>query len=183
MSEEAIKEILENEEVQQTVEVNEPNEVQEDKIELSLEEFEALKNAEDIAKDKVIRTMAEMENLRKRTEKEVADTRKYAVAKVAQDLITPLENLILTEKAIEGEHKEGVAIVVKEFLKSLEKNNITRIDPLHAPFDHNEHEAVANIPNEEHEKGIVVDVAQAGYKVGERVIKPAMVAVSAGKQE
>jgi len=139
-------------------------------------------------KDKLLRTLADMENLRRRTDREVADARTYGISSLARDLIGVADNLRRALEAagesaamIEGPGKalhEGVELIERELLKILERHGAKRFDPHGAKFDPNFHQAIfemcdANIP-----AGSVAQVIQPGYTIGERVLRPAMVAVS-----
>ena len=139
-------------------------------------------------KDKLLRTLADMENLRRRTDREVADARTYGISSLARDLIGVADNLRRALEAagesaamIEGPGKalhEGVELIERELLKILERHGVKRFDPQGAKFDPNFHQAIfemcdANIP-----AGSVAQVIQPGYTIGERVLRPAMVAVS-----
>lgn len=142
-------------------------------------------------KDKVLRTLAEMENLRRRTEREIADAKAYAVTSFARDMLGSSDNLrraleSLPEAArssAEGPVKtlyEGVELTERELLKTLERHGVRRIDPQGEKFDPNLHQAMFEAPDAEIAKGLVSKVVQVGYKIGERVLRPALVGVSAG---
>jgi molecular chaperone GrpE len=142
-------------------------------------------------KDKLLRTLAEMENLRRRTEKEVADARTYGVTKFARDMVGVADNLRRAlesmpddaRAALEGASKgmvEGVELTEKELLKVLETHGVRKVDPLGQKFDPNMHQAMFEAPDPTQPKGHVVAVVQTGYAIGERVLRPALVGVSAG---
>ena len=133
--------------------------------------------------------MAEMENLRKRTQKEVSDARRFGATSLAKDLIDGIENLILADKSIPDNDDEiikniatGIALTKKDLLKALEKNNITRISPEGQIFDSNQHQAIVELPSDK-AAGTIVDVMQAGYKIADRILRPAMVAVAKAVDE
>ncbi len=148
----------------------------------------AVEEDEDTLRDQVLRAMAEVENMRKRAEREKEDARKYAIARFAEDLISVLENLRRAEENVplHGEETnevyknihEGIKLTKNELLKVFEKHGITRINPLGEPFDHNYHQAVAHVENTGEDTGTVVDVLQAGYIIKDRLLRPAMVAVA-----
>lgn len=135
--------------------------------------------------DKLLRTMAEMENLRRRTEKELEETRKYAVTGFARDLISVLENLERAEQSIPADADEsvqkigeGVKLTAQELLKVFENYGIQRISPEGQPFDHNYHQAIVEIPTADHAPGTVVNVMQSGFTIKDRLLRPAMVGVA-----
>lgn len=142
-------------------------------------------------KDRALRTMAEMENLRRRTEKEVKDARQYAVSSFARDMLTVSDNLRRALEALpEDDRKnadagiaaliDGVEMIERDLLKQLEKNGVSKLDPEGSKFDPNFHQAMFEVPNTEVPNNTVVQVVQAGYVIGERVLRPAMVGVSKG---
>jgi molecular chaperone GrpE len=142
-------------------------------------------------KDKLLRTLADMENLRKRTEREVADARQYGVASFARDMLGVADNFRRALDAIGPEVRaganvavasfiEGVELTEKELLKALEKNGIRKIEPLNEKFDPNLHQAMYEVPDPSVPSGSVVQVIQPGYVIGERILRPAMVAVAKG---
>jgi molecular chaperone GrpE len=152
---------------------------------------EAAALAKEVAelKDKVLRTLAEMENLRRRTEREVADSRTYAITNFARDLIGVADNIQRALDAArdsgvpEGPAKsllDGVELTERELLKVLERNGVKRFDPQGAKFDPNLHQAMFEVPDPRVPSGFVVQVIQPGYMLGDRVLRPALVGVSKG---
>jgi molecular chaperone GrpE len=145
----------------------------------------------DDLKDKLLRTLAEMENLRRRTEREIADAKTYAVTSFARDMLgssdnlrralesLPADALKAADAAVKTLH-EGVELTERELLKTLERHGVRRIDPLAEKFDPNLHQAMFEAPDAAIAKGLVSKVVQIGYKIGERVLRPALVGVSAG---
>ncbi len=145
----------------------------------------------DDLKDKLLRTLAEMENLRRRTEREIADAKTYAVTSFARDMLgssdnlrralesLPADALKAADAAVKTLH-EGVELTERELLKTLERHGVRRIDPLAEKFDPNLHQAMFEAPDATIAKGLVSKVVQIGYKIGERVLRPALVGVSAG---
>lgn len=142
-------------------------------------------------KDKLLRTLADMENLRRRTEREVADARVYGISSFARDILGVADNFRRALDAVGPElHAtadagikallEGVELTERELLKSLEKNGIRKIEPLGEKFDPNIHQAMYEVPDASVPAGSVVQVVQPGYLIGERVLRPAMVGVSKG---
>lgn len=142
-------------------------------------------------KDRALRAMAEMENLRRRTEKEVKDARQYAVSGFARDMLTVSDNLRRALEALpEDDRKnadagvasliEGVEMIERDLLNQLEKNGVRKLEPEGQKFDPNFHQAMFEVPNTEVPNNTVVQVMQAGYVIGDRVLRPAMVGVSKG---
>jgi molecular chaperone GrpE len=148
----------------------------------------AKENAE--LKDRVLRTLAEMENLRRRTEREVADSRVYAIQSFARDLVGVADNIQRALDAVrdsgvalEGPAKalvDGVELTERELLKVLEKNGVKKFDPKGEKFDPNMHQAIFEVPDARVPSGSVVQVVQPGFAIGDRVLRPALVGVSKG---
>jgi molecular chaperone GrpE len=145
-------------------------------------------------KDKLLRTLAEMENLRKRTEREVLDARLYGIAGFARDVLAVADNMHRALEAIGPELRqsadanvnaliEGVELTERELLKTLEKNGVKKFSPQGEKFDPNVHQAMYEIPTSDLPPGQVAEVILAGYMIGERVLRPAMVAVSKAIQK
>jgi molecular chaperone GrpE len=145
----------------------------------------------DDLKDKLLRTLAEMENLRRRTEREIADAKAYAVTSFARDLLGSADNLRRALESVPEAARaaadnalkavvEGVELTERELLKTLERHGVRKIDPQGEKFDPNLHQAMFEAPDAEIAKGLVSKVVQTGYKIGERVLRPALVGVSAG---
>jgi len=154
---------------------------------------EAKREAADF-KDKLLRTLAEMENLRKRTEREVFDARLYGIASFARDVLAVADNMHRALEAIGPELREsadakvkalieGVELTERELLKTLEKNGVKKFSPQGEKFDPNVHQAMYEVPTSDLPPGQVADVIQAGYMIGERVLRPALVAVSKAAQQ
>jgi molecular chaperone GrpE len=141
-------------------------------------------------RDRLLRTMADMENLRRRTEREKADTARYAISSFARDVLTVGDNLkrtiehvpakAATEDPALKSFLEGVELTERELLNVMERHGVTRIEPLGQRFDPNCHQAMYEVENAEVPEGTVVDVMQSGYTIGERCLRPALVAVSKG---
>lgn len=140
-------------------------------------------------KDRLLRALADMENLRRRTEREVQDQRVYAVTRFAGDMIDSADNLrraleaLPTDETLSPAMKamvEGVELTERELLKALEKHNVRKRAPVGERFDPNLDQAMFEIPEETHPNGTVLQVLQAGYTIGERVLRPTMVGVSKG---
>jgi molecular chaperone GrpE len=142
-------------------------------------------------KDRLLRTLADMENLRRRTEREVADARSYAVTAFARDILSVADNLRRALDAVpasapqagDGAIKglvEGVELTERELAKTLERHGVRKVDPAGQKFDPNMHQAMFEAPHESIAKGQVHTVVQPGYAIGERVLRPALVGVSSG---
>lgn len=153
-------------------------------------DLEALLSENADMRDRLLRTMAEMENLRRRTEREKSDTARYAISNFARDVLTIGDNLRRTIEHVPAEAAaqdpalksflEGVELTERELLNMLEKYGVTRIEPLGQRFDPNQQQAMYEVPTTEVPEGTVVEVMQAGYTIGDRVLRPALVAVSKG---
>ena len=143
------------------------------------------------ARDKVLRTLAEMENLRKRTAKEVTDARAYGITGFARDVLGIADNLQRALDAVPAETREsadpmlkalieGVELTERSLLNALEKNGVKKFDPSGEKFDPNFQQAMYEVPDASVPAGTVVQVVQAGYMIGDRVLRPALVAIAKG---
>jgi molecular chaperone GrpE len=148
------------------------------------------KEAADL-KDRLLRTLAEMENLRRRTEREVADARTYGVTNFARDILAVADNMERALKALDDEIRDkadagvkalldGVELTERELIKAMEKHGVKKLEPQGQKFDPNLHQAMFEIPDESVPAGTVVQIMQPGYTIGERVLRPALVGVSKG---
>ena len=142
-------------------------------------------------KDRLLRTLADMDNMRKRTEREVADARAYGISSFARDIVGVADNMHRAMAALDDELRakadeatkvllEGVELTERELINVLEKHGVKRIDPLGQKFDPNRHQAMFEVEDLSVPSGSVVQVMQAGYLIGERVLRPALVAVAKG---
>ncbi len=141
-------------------------------------------------RDKLLRTMADMENLRRRTEREKQDTSRYAISNFARDVLTIGDNLRRAVEHVPAEAAaqdpalksflEGVELTERELHNMLERYGVTKLEPLGQRFDPNSQQAMYEVPTTEVPEGTVVEVMQAGYTIGDRVLRPALVAVSKG---
>lgn len=139
-------------------------------------------------KDAALRALADAENARKRAEKTVADVNKYGIATLARDMLSVADNLHRALDAVpqaEAANNEalanlraGVEMTARELQTVLERHKIARVHPLGEKFDHNLHQAVFEVETEEHPPGHVAQVAQAGYVLHDRLLRPAMVGVA-----
>ena len=142
-------------------------------------------------KDRALRTLAEMENLRRRTQREVKDAGQYAIAAFARDMLTVGDNLRRAIEALGPSARDsadqtlrtlldGVELTEREMLKALEKHGVRRLSPKGERFDPNLHQAMFEMPDPSVPSGTVVQVVQDGYVIGERVLRPALVGVAKG---
>ena len=160
-----------------------------DSIEKNKEEelLEEVKNL----KDQLLRSLAENENLRKRTSKDIEQIKKYGHISFVRELLSSVDNLHRAvsasnfdkNKLDEGVQNliKGVEIVLNEINNIFDKNFIKKIEPIHENFDYNLHQAMYEAPSDEHGDGVITEVIQAGYVLHDRLIRPAMVGVSKGK--
>jgi molecular chaperone GrpE len=142
-------------------------------------------------KDRLLRSLAEMENLRKRTERQVADARDYGVAAFARDILAVADNMERALGALDADLREkadagtkalldGVELTERELLKVLEKHGVKKFDPLGEKFDPNLHQAMYQVPDPSRPAGTVAQVVQPGYMIGDRMLRPALVGVAVG---
>ena len=152
---------------------------------------EVLKAENADLRDKFLRLAAEMDNLRRRTEREVKDAKTYSVAGFARDMLAVSDNLRRALDTIPAEVKanadasitgviEGVDMTERSMLSALERHGVRKMDVEGQKFDPNFHQAMFEIPNTEVPNNTVVQVVQAGFTIGERVLRPAMVGVAKG---
>ena len=160
-------------------------------VDQGLQRIAALEKETADLKDQLLRTLADMENLRRRTEREIADARIYAVTNFARDMVGAADNLTRAIAAVDAEARsngdpalialvEGVELTERELMKALEKHGISRVDPAGEKFDPNFHQAMFEVPDPSVPAGTVVQVMQVGFKIGERVLRPALVGVGRG---
>jgi molecular chaperone GrpE len=142
-------------------------------------------------KNKLLRTLADMENLRRRTEREMADTRQYAVANFARDVLNVGDNLRRAIDAVPAEVRdgsdpalsallEGVEVTERGLAQTLQKFGVRQMEPKGQKFDPTQHQAMFEIDDKERPSGTVAEVVQAGYAIGDRVLRPAMVGITKG---
>ncbi|MDY6830702.1 MAG: nucleotide exchange factor GrpE [Thermodesulfobacteriota bacterium] len=160
----------------------------EDPVEVLDQQLEAALEEKKKAEDKLLRVAAEFDNYKKRLEKQWADFKKYAHESVIRDLLSVVDNLeraIVASKETADQHEcllSGVDMTLTEILKVFEKFGVTRIEALGRPFDPNFHEAVARRETEDTDANIVIEEYQKGYMIHDRLLRPAMVVVSAGRK-
>ena len=142
-------------------------------------------------KDQALRAMADAENVKRRAEKEVSAARVFGIERFANDILSVHDNLSRALQSLDGTDKselgenaknlvEGIELTEKDLMAVLARHGVTAVPGVGEKFDPNVHQAVANIPSEE-EKGNVATVMQSGFKIGDRTLRAAMVAVSTGK--
>jgi molecular chaperone GrpE len=142
-------------------------------------------------RDRLLRTLADMENLRKRTAREVADAELRGVTTFARDMLGVADNMRRALEAVAPDVRanadaavkaliDGVELTERELLKALEKNRVRQFTPEREKFDPNLHQAIFEVPDASVPAGSVVQVVQPGYMIGDRVLRPALVGVSKG---
>lgn len=142
-------------------------------------------------KDRALRALAETENMRRRSEREAADARTYAVTSFARDLLSVVDNLERALGSLAEEQRasadpvlkgliEGVELTARDMASVLGRHGVKRLDPKGEKFDPNFHQAMFEAPDESVPPGAVSQVMQSGWKIGERVLRPALVGVSKG---
>ena len=152
---------------------------------------EALNAENSELKDRVLRTLAEMENLRRRTEREVADAKTYGVTSFARDMLSVVDNLARALEHLPEEARknadphiqsmiEGVELTARDLEAVLGRHGVRKLDPKGQKFDPNFHQAIFEAPDETVPAGTVSQVVQSGWTIGDRVLRPAMVGVSKG---
>ena len=163
-------------------------------VEIPVDEIdpvEALRAENAELKDRVLRTHAEMENLRKRTERDVNDTRSYAIAGFARDMLSATDALSRALMMLPAEAREqgdattkslieGIELAEREMQRLLAKHGVKPIEAEGQKFDPHKHQAMFEVPDPSRPEGTVVQVVQAGFAIGDRVLRPAMVGVAKG---
>ena len=150
-----------------------------------------LEAEKDELRDKFLRLMADMENLRRRTEREVADARTYAVANFARDMLNVADNVRRGIETVSDETRasaddsfksflEGIELTERDLLKTLERHGVKKLDPMGQKFDPHVHQAMFEVPNPDVPSGTIVQVMQSGFVIGDRVLRPALVGVAKG---
>ena len=148
---------------------------------------ESLRADLDDAKDRLLRAMAETENLRRRAVRERDDAAKYAISGFARDLLTVVDNLRRALDSLPEELRgddslagliSGVEITERELLSAFERHGIRRLDPLGEKFDHNFHQAMFHLEASDQPAGTIVEVVQSGYVIADRLLRPALVGVA-----
>jgi molecular chaperone GrpE len=159
--------------------------------EQQVDPLEALKAENADLRDRFLRLAAEMDNLRRRTDREVKDAKSYAVTGFARDMLSVSDNLRRAIETLPEEARaaadatmtaliEGVEMTERGMLATLERHGVRKIEAEGQKFDPNFHQAMFEVPNPNVPNNTVVQVVQAGYAIGERVLRPAMVGVAKG---
>jgi molecular chaperone GrpE len=160
-----------------------------DPLTLALQAIDALRAENAELKDRALRTLADMENLRKRAEREKAEATLYAASNFARDLLSVADNFSRALAAITPEQRAaadevcgsllaGIEVTERELLNVFERHGIKRIDAIGQKFDPHMHQAMFEVPTAEQPPGTVVQVMQNGYAIGSRCLRPALVGVS-----
>lgn len=137
------------------------------------------------ANDRVLRTFAELENYRKRANREIEDMRKYAPIGLVRDMLSVWDDMGRALETVEKNHNpeafvEGVRMVYDRFVQILERHHCTRIEAVGQPFDPNVHESIAQMPSEDVPAGAVLYESQIGFQLYDRVVRPTQVVISTG---
>ena len=152
---------------------------------------EALNAENAVLKDRVLRTLAEMENLRRRTEREVSDAKTYGVSAFARDMLNVVDNLSRALESLPAEARanadgvlkgliDGVELTARDLNAALGRHGVKKLEPEGEKFDPNFHQAIFEMPDETLPSGTVTRVVQSGWTIGDRVLRPAMVGISKG---
>jgi molecular chaperone GrpE len=160
-----------------------------DPLKLALQAVDALREENAQLKDKLLRGLADMENLRKRLEREKAEATLYAASNFARDLLSVADNFSRAVAAVTPEQRAaademssnllaGIEVTERELTNVLERHGIRRIDALGQKFDPHMHQAMFEVPTADHPAGTVVQVMQNGYAIGTRCLRPALVGVA-----
>jgi molecular chaperone GrpE len=143
-------------------------------------------------KERYIRLAADMENLRRRTEREVKDARIFAISNFARDVLSVSDDLSRAMQVVRDSQNtedplasvaglvEGIAATERAMITTMERHGVTRVDPVGEKFDPNYHQAMFEVPDATKPNNTVMNVVQAGFKIGERMLRPALVGVSKG---
>ena len=138
------------------------------------------------ANDRTLRAFAELDNFRKRVNREIEDTRKYAAIDLMRDMLAVWDNMSRALEAVESNHSpdtfvEGVRMMHEQFTQILSRHHCTRIEALGLAFDPNVHESIAQMPSDDVPAGSVLFESQIGFKLHDRVVRPTQVVISTGK--
>jgi molecular chaperone GrpE len=156
----------------------------------SQDKFAELEQKNSELNDKLLRCLAELDNVRRRSREELEKSAKFAISNFASELVLVVENFFLaSQNAPQAEieknpaiknYADAIVMTEKELLKVLEKNQVRRIYPLNEKFDHHFHEAISQVESDA-EEGTILQVIQSGYTIADRLIRPALVAVAKAK--
>ncbi len=185
---------IENNDVSPESEAPETETAEEDNPVEEQQDDKLARAAREIAdlKDRLLRAVAETENLRRRSDREKADAANYAMTAFARDLLGVSDNLRRALDSVPADTElsdnaktlvEGIEMTERELLNMLERHNIRKIDPMGEKFSHDLHQALFEIPDTGEEDGTIVQVMQVGYKIKDRLLRPAMVGVAKGSKQ
>ncbi|MDR1478360.1 MAG: nucleotide exchange factor GrpE [Planctomycetaceae bacterium] len=153
-----------------------------------LPEVEQLRSELEEAKNRSLRALADLENFRVRSNRQMVEDRKYASIDLMRELLAVWDNIGRALDAVDKTQSleslvEGVQMIHQQFIDVLAKYNCVKIDAVHQPFDPNFHASVARLPNEEFPVNTIIDEVLTGFRLHERVVRPTQVVLSAGKKE
>jgi molecular chaperone GrpE len=168
-----------------------PEAAEDSAVDAAPSELETLQQENAALKDRLLRALAEMENLRRRTEREVSDAKAYGVTSFARDMLSVADNLRRALDSLPAEAREsadtaakslieGVEVTERDFLSRLSRHGVKKLEPKGERFDPNLHEALFEVPDESVPAGTVAQVVESGYTIADRVLRPAKVGVSKG---
>tara|TARA_B100000686_G_C16764618_1_gene960946 strand:- start:14 stop:658 length:645 start_codon:yes stop_codon:yes gene_type:complete len=169
----------------------ETKEIKDSELDIEVKKTKQLEEDLKSIRDEKLRLLAEMENLRKRFEKEKIESIKFGSINLARDILLPCDNLSRALESLSDEEKnnkknqgliKGLEMVQQEIISILEKNGIKKINALNEKFDHNLHQAMAEIESDK-ESGIVLKELQTGYTMHDRLLRPSMVVLSKKKEQ
>ena len=171
-------------EVDENNKIDSSEDIQEHKDEIVLELEQKIVDL----KDQLMRSLADGENLRKRTQKDIEHAKKYSHISFIKELVSSVDNLQRALQSIPEDTSSlpepiknlivGLEIVEKEVISTLEKHNVKQINPLGEKFDYNFHQAMFEVVTNESDSGTVVEVSQKGYLLYDRLVRPAMVGIA-----
>jgi molecular chaperone GrpE len=186
------EDILPNENVKNSatneVEATDGNIVSDEVIGGAVSEVEQLKVELEDAKNRSLRALADLENFRTRSNRQILEERKYASIDLMRELLAVWDNIGRALDSVDKTQNlealvEGVKMVHQQFLDVLAKYKCIKINAVHQPFDPNFHASVAQLPNEEFPVNTIIDEVLTGFTLYDRVVRPAQVVLSAGKQQ
>jgi molecular chaperone GrpE len=162
---------------------------EDDPLTLALQSIDALRNENAELKDRVLRGMADVENIRKRGEREKAEATLYAATNFARDLLPVVDTFKRALLAMPADQRDaadestrnllaGIELTERELLNVFERHGIRKIEPLGEKFDPNLHQAIFEVPTAAQPPGTVAEVVQSGFAIGNRCLRPAMVGVA-----
>ena len=177
-------EVNTEEKLQAEAEIDQPEQSEPQSEQQAITEAEELQQKLSTLGEQLLREQAEMQNVRRRAQRDVESAHKFALEKFATELLSVVDNLERAIGAIDAEDEsqkavaEGLELTLKTFIDVLTKHSVVPVDPEGQPFDADLHQAVSMVPNAEVEPNTVINVFQKGYTLNGRLIRPAMVVVS-----